>query len=238
MGLHPLFTLGGRLRLCASMVRPHTTLADIGTDHAYLPIWLAKQGFVSHAVAADIRLGPLRSAQQNISRYRVQELVSTRLSDGLDAILSVEADDIVIAGMGGEMIIKIVAGAPWLKDERKRLILQPMTSVPRLRAFLAEQGFAVLCEQAVVEEGHAYSVMQVQHAPEKVNTDELYPYIGMLDAETEDNRAYMRRVTVNLGKKAGGLALSGKPEESAALLHKVEQIEIKIDKGRKNDSYR
>nr|WP_319488369.1 class I SAM-dependent methyltransferase [uncultured Caproiciproducens sp.] len=231
MGLHPLFSLGGRLQLCASMVRPHTTLADIGTDHAYLPIWLAKQGLVSHAIAADIRLGPLRSAQQNISRYRVQETVFTRLSNGLETIFSVEADDIVIAGMGGEMIIKIIAGAPWLKDERKRLIIQPMTSVPPLRVFLSEQSFAVLREQAVVEDNHAYSVMQVQYVPEKAVTDDLYPYIGKLDAKTEDNRDYMRRVTVNLEKKANGLTISGKKEEAAALFNTIENIKAKIEKG-------
>ncbi|WP_444659935.1 class I SAM-dependent methyltransferase [Caproiciproducens sp. R2] len=232
MGLHPLFTLGGRLQLCASMVRPGTALADIGTDHAYLPIWLAKQGLVSRAIAADIRPGPLQSAQQNIRRYRVEELVSTRLSDGLEAIFSVEADDIVIAGMGGEMMIRIIKNAPWLRDGEKRLILQPMTSIPQLREFLAQQGFAVLQEQAAVEDGHAYSAMQVQYAPEKTGTDSLYPYIGKLDAATEDSRAYMRKVIAQLEKKAGGLSVSGRQEEAAALIRTAEQIKIKMQKER------
>ncbi|WP_444645185.1 class I SAM-dependent methyltransferase [Caproiciproducens sp. R1] len=232
MGLHPLFTLGGRLQLCASMVRPGTALADIGTDHAYLPIWLAKQGLVSRAIAADIRPGPLQSAQQNIRRYRVEELVSTRLSDGLEAIFSVEADDIVIAGMGGEMMIQIIKNASWLRDGEKRLILQPMTSVPQLREFLAGEGFAVLREQAAVEDGYAYSAMQVQYAPEKVGTDSLYPYIGKLDAATEDNRAYMRKVIAQLEKKAGGLAVSGRQEEAAALIRTAEQIDMKMKEER------
>lgn len=232
MGLHPLFTLGGRLQLCASMVRPGTALADIGTDHAYLPIWLAKQGLVSRAIAADIRPGPLQSAQQNIRRYRVEELVSTRLSDGLEAIFSVEADDIVIAGMGGEMMIQIIKNASWLRDGEKRLILQPMTSVPQLREFLAGEGFAVLREQAAVEDGHAYSAMQVRYAPEKVGTDSLYPYIGKLDATTEDNCAYMCKVIAQLEKKAGGLAVSGSQEEAAALIRTAEQINMKIKRER------
>lgn len=232
MGLHPLFTLGGRLQLCASMVRPNTALADIGTDHAYLPIWLAKQGLVSRAIAADIRPGPLQSAQQNIRRYRVEELVSTRLSNGLQEIFSVEADDIVIAGMGGEMMIQIIENAPWLRQKGKRLILQPMTSIPELREYLAKQGFAVLQEQAVVEDGHAYSVMQLEFAPEKVSTDCLYPYIGKLDATTEGNREYMRKVIVQLEKKSGGLSISGKLEEAASLKNTAEQIKIKIEKER------
>ncbi len=232
MGLHPLFTLGGRLQLCASMVRPGTALADIGTDHAYLPIWLAKQELVSRAIAADIRPGPLQSAQRNIRRYRVEELVSTRLSDGLKSIFAVEADDIVIAGMGGEMMIQIIKNASWLRDGEKRLILQPMTSVPQLREFLAGEGFAVLREQAAVEDGYAYSAMQVQYAPEKVGTDSLYPYIGKLDAAEEDNRAYMRKVISQLEKKAGGLSVSGRQEEAAELIRTAEQINMKIKRER------
>ena len=82
---HPLFRLGNRLALCASMVREGTKLADVGTDHAYLPIWLARKGRVSSAIAADVKPLPLRSAEQNIRRYYVEEQVTTRLPDGLRA---------------------------------------------------------------------------------------------------------------------------------------------------------
>ena len=99
---HPLFRLGNRLALCASMVREGTKLADIGTDHAYLPIWLARKGRISSAIAADVKPLPLRSAEQNIRRYHVEEQITTRLSDGLRALSPDEAGDIVLAGMGGE----------------------------------------------------------------------------------------------------------------------------------------
>lgn len=229
MGLHPLFTLGGRLQLCASVVRPGTALADIGTDHAYLPIWLAKQGLVTRAIVADVRLGPLQKAQVNIRRYRVQDIVSARLSDGLDEIFPTEADDIVIAGMGGEMIIQIIAAAKWLKNETKRLILQPMTSAEQLRLFLAEQGFVVLREQAVVEDGRAYSVLLAEYSPEKVDPDELYPHIGKLTAETEDNRIYIRHRITNLEKRAGGLAVSGKEDEAAVLNGLIERMKAMLE---------
>ena len=124
---HPLFRLGNRLALCASMVREGTKLADIGTDHAYLPIWLARKGRISSAIAADVKPLPLRSAEQNIRRYHVEEQITTRLSDGLRALSPDEADDIVLAGMGGELIIRLIGEAPWLKAGDKRLILQPMT---------------------------------------------------------------------------------------------------------------
>jgi len=231
MSLHPLFTLGARLELCASLVRPGAALADIGTDHAYLPIWLAKQGLISRAIAADVKLGPLQKARINIERYRVQDVVSARLSDGLDAVFPMEADDIVIAGMGGEMIIRIIAAAAWLKNEQKHLILQPMTSAEPLRRFLAEQGFAVLKEQAVVEEGRAYSVMMVRFEPEKVCTDEFYPHIGKLDAKTEDNRIYIRRRITNLEKKARGFTLSDQREEAAELNGLIVKLKAMLEKG-------
>ncbi len=203
--------------MCASMVRPGAALADIGTDHAYLPIWLAKQSRISRAIAADVRVGPLQKAQSNISRYHVQDTVSARLSDGLNAIFPTEADDIVIAGMGGEMIIKIIEEALWLKHEQKHLILQPMTSVEQLRVFLAGQGFKVLEERAVEEDARVYTVILAKYSEEKMVINELYPHIGKLDAATEANRAYIRRRITNLEKRAHGLALSEKPEEASRL---------------------
>lgn len=219
-----LFTLGERLQLCASMVRPGVTLADIGTDHAYLPIWLAKKGLITRAVAADIRQGPLEKAQSNILRYHVQDTVSARLSDGLHAFSSCDADDIVIAGMGGEMIIKIIREAPWLKDTQKHLILQPMTSVEPLRLFLAEQNFKVLREEAVEEDGHVYTVMLVQYSTEKVCVDELYPYIGKLKADTQAAKIYIRRRITNLKKRHKGLLLTGKQTEASELGNIIDRL--------------
>ena len=93
-------------------------------------------------------MGPLQKAAFNIRRYNVGKQVDARLSDGLELIFPNEADDIVIAGMGGELIADIIEKAPWLKDVQKHLILQPMTSAPELRTYLTEHGFAVKQEQA------------------------------------------------------------------------------------------
>lgn len=238
MSLHPLFTLGERLQLCASMVRPKAKLADIGTDHAYLPIWLAKKDFIVRGIAADINLAPMQKAQQNIKRYHVQDIVSARLSDGLNAVFPIEADDIVIAGMGGEMISQIITAAPWLKNAQKRLILQPMTSVQQLREFLAAQDFAICNEQAVFEDGRVYTVMMAQYDPAGVSVDELYPYIGKLNNQTEANREYMRLRVINLEKKAHGLSLSGKEGEASELDGIILKIREIIETGQTNDSNR
>lgn len=237
MSRNSLFSLGERLSLCASMVRPGAALADIGTDHAYLPVWLAKQGLISKAIAADVRVGPLRRAMANIRRYQVEDTVSARLSDGLDAIFPWEADDIVVAGMGGETMIEILSGAPWLKEADKRLILQPMTSAESLRIYLAEQGFSVLREQAVQEDGRVYSAFLAAYCPGGVQTDGLYPYIGKLDAATPENRQYIRRRIAGLEKKANGLALAGDEAKAAALRLVIGQLNALLEE-KGSDDYR
>lgn len=231
MSSYPLFQLGGRLRLCASMVRAGCSLADIGTDHAYLPIWLAKQGLISRAVAADVRTGPLQKAKQNIERYQVENIVTARLSDGLDAILPSEAEDVVIAGMGGETMVQILTRALWLKDANRHLILQPMTTVESLRAYLADEGFAVTKEQAVQQEGHVYSAFLAVYEPNLVCTDELYLSIGRLKADTPDNCLYIQNRAAHLEKRANGLALSGKQEEAESLRRTIEKLKAMLEKG-------
>ena len=109
-----LFQLDGRLAKCAAMLRG-VPFADIGTDHAYLPVYLAVRGEIPAAIAADLREGPLESAKRTIARFHVESIVTARLSDGLAAIQPQEAEDIVIAGMGGELIAQILSKAPWLK---------------------------------------------------------------------------------------------------------------------------
>ena len=107
--MRPLFQLDARLQMCADFVPPGAVLADIGTDHAYLPVWLCKSGKIPKAIAADIGQGPLQSAGESIARYQAQDRIETRLSDGLAAFSPGEADTIVIAGMGGELIARILS---------------------------------------------------------------------------------------------------------------------------------
>ena len=104
--MRPLFQLGPRLALCAGFVREGTVLCDVGTDHAYLPIWLLKTGKISRALACDIRPGPLETARKDGAKYEAGEGLSFRLSDGLRQVSPEEAEDVVIAGMGGELILR------------------------------------------------------------------------------------------------------------------------------------
>ena len=215
-----LFQLGKRLGLCAAMVRPGCRLADIGTDHGYLPVWLAKTGAILSAVAADVREGPLQSARQNIERNGVQDQVTACLSDGLDRVSPQEADDIVIAGMGGELIARLVDRAAWLRDPQKHLILQPMSSAEDLRAFLLEKGFGVFREEAVQEDNHLYSVMLVWYDPEQAarcGRDPSFLHRGLVDGSTPQGKAYLAGRAASLRKRANGLRHTGEIAQAEAL---------------------
>ena len=119
--------LNERLMTAVQFVREGSRLADVGTDHGYLPIFLILEGRIPFAIAADINRGPLDKADENIHKYALDGKIKTVLCDGLRSIDKDEVDDVAIFGMGGELIVKILDEAPWLKDAAKRLILQPMT---------------------------------------------------------------------------------------------------------------
>ena len=145
------FELTPRLRLLADWVPPGTRLADVGTDHAYLPVWLRLHGRVISAIACDLRKGPLDRARETGRTYGAGG-IDYRLGDGLSVVSPEEADTVVIAGMGGENIAAILAEAPWTADGAHTLLLQPQSRAEVLRAFLANSGYAIRRE-ALVEDG-------------------------------------------------------------------------------------
>ena len=144
--------LDARLLAVASMVRNGAYLADVGTDHAYLPVYLAECKKISGAVASDIHKGPLESADKNIREAGFSDKICTVLTDGLQGLEKYPVTDIAIAGMGGLMIRNILEKAQFLRTENSpHLILQPMQHIPELRRYLGEQGFSVsYCEYSCV----------------------------------------------------------------------------------------
>lgn len=135
--------LDSRLSLAASFVREGAVVADVGTDHAYLPIYLLLTGKAKAAIAADINEGPLERARINCSRYNMKEGMTFCLADGLSTLPLEElsVSDIVICGMGGELIASILAASDYVKNPNVRLILQPMSHPEKLRSYLAKEGF-------------------------------------------------------------------------------------------------
>lgn len=136
-------------------------LADIGTDHGYVPVSLLLEGRIRRAVAADIGPLPLDHARRTAEQYGVTEQLDFRLGDGLSVLEPGEAEVIVIAGMGGDAIAEILAAAPWSRAG-PLLLLQPMSKAETLRPFLPENGYAVLGERLVQDKGVLYPILTVR----------------------------------------------------------------------------
>ncbi len=158
--------LSGRLNSAVGFVRGGV-LADVGTDHAHLPIYLYLTGRIDRAVASDINEGPLAIARKNIAAYGAQAGVETCLCDGLLALERFCPNDIAIFGMGGELIMRMVTETPWLKTRDIRLILQPMTKQAELRELLPTEGFVIEDEVLSRDEGKIYQTLCVKYAPEE-----------------------------------------------------------------------
>ena len=213
------------------MVRRGTALTDVGTDHAYLPVWLAKQNLIRNAVAADIRPGPLERARANILRYGVADKVSARLSDGLDQIRPQEAEDLTIAGMGGLMMIHILDRVPWLREPDRRIILQPMTKAENLRRYLGGCGFFVVREKAAEEDGHIYTVMQVSYRPQERQKNEMFYWVGRITAETAEGKKYLELQKRRLNRRAKGLFTAGNTQQAKHFFSLAAEIEQMLSAG-------
>lgn len=196
------FSLDQRLSLCADFVRVGAKLADIGTDHAYLPVFLSLSGKIQSAIAADINEEPLLRGKQTIEKYDVSHIVSTRLCNGLADFTADEVTDIVIAGMGSDTIIGILSAAPWLKDDSKRLILQPMTKSERLITWLYENGFEIKEQKCCIAEGKPYTVLCVHYTGHSSPCTEYFSYTGLLcPEENEDDVAFLNQQVKILSKR-------------------------------------
>ena len=163
--------LSKRLTTVASLITKGNSVADIGTDHGYIPIFMAHNGYTEKAFAMDVNEGPLQRAVDNIARYNVSEKVCTRLSDGLKGLNQGEADTIVIAGMGGLLTIRILSDGADVAHSAKELILSPHSDVHLVRTYLAENGYVIEDEEMVEEDGKFYFVMKVLNGQMELTED-------------------------------------------------------------------
>lgn len=187
-----------------SFVREDSIVADIGTDHAYLPIWLIKNGIVKSALACDINEGPLNAGKNDVESYSLSDKITLRLSDGLKEVKENEADDIVIAGMGGELIVKILSECEWAKNKDKHFILQPMTKAEVLIKYLYENGFEIIKQKACECLGKHYTVMLVEYTGNAVSITPEFSYLGKLDLSDSESKSYLKHVVSHLEKRSIG----------------------------------
>ena len=163
MGKKPELT--PRLRMVADMIPEGVRLADVGTDHAYLPAALVMEGKIPFAIAADLRQGPLSRAKETVRAYGLNGTIGFRLCNGLLGIKPEEVEAVSIAGMGGETIAMILEAAAWTRERNTVLVLQPMSSMDELRIWLGRNGY-VIREERLAREGDTIYVAMLVGAGE------------------------------------------------------------------------
>lgn len=166
MGNAPILSkMSQRLVTVAEMLRDDSgkklAVADVGCDHGYVSIYLIQSGIASSAVAMDVRQGPLSGASDNIREYGLLDVITTRLSDGLKELKKGEADSLIIAGMGGKLMMRLVKEGNLKELGIRTAVLQPQSDISEFRAFLRDEGFFITDEKMILEDGKYYFPMKV-----------------------------------------------------------------------------
>ncbi|MBP3327105.1 MAG: SAM-dependent methyltransferase [Coprococcus sp.] len=154
-----------RMKAVADMTVTGHTVADIGCDHAFVPIYLIKNKISSHVIASDVRSGPCDIARRNIDAYGLSDVIDLRLGDGLDTIEEGEADTIIIAGMGGMLINSILDKGYKVAASAKQLILQPQSDIDKVRNHILDKGWTIVSEDMLVDMGKYYTILNIATNP-------------------------------------------------------------------------
>lgn len=222
--------------MCSGLVREGATLADVGTDHAYLPIHLLQLGKIERAVLSDINQGPLNKARENCEKAGFIDRVELHLCDGASALAESGATDYAICGMGGELISDIIAHAPHLKNKNINLVLQPMSKVEALREYLFSNGFEISEERYVTDTGKHYVCILARFSGLNTSFSDADMYFGT-EASFEGARSielerYMSAKLESLrrtieGKCAGGLNAEKEMSLLSALTQRMNKINLR-----------
>ena len=175
--------LSKRLLAVALAVTPGNRVADIGTDHGYVPIYLVENGRIPSAIAMDVNRGPLERAVRHIREQGLESRISTRLSDGMTELKSHEADTVILAGMGGDLICRILWKRKDLLDEHPELVLQPQSEWFKVRHTLHDLGYRIKQEWFLRDEGKYYVIMKAIPGQEKYDREADYVYGAVLEEE-------------------------------------------------------
>ena len=223
--------LDARLSAVASLVRKGSRVADIGTDHGYLLCWLIENGICPGGIAADINKGPLENAKRTVIEAGVSDKVELILSDGLKNIAENSCDDIVLAGMGGNLIADILSACPWIYNKNLHIVAQPMSHGEVLREFYLNNGFDILEEKTATDGKRLYCVISAVYTGVKTERDLSYIYLGRLtDSSDETTKSYINKILTALEKKYSALVSVGKENETdldeiiASIKEKISEV--------------
>ncbi len=222
--------LSPRLKAAADFVRCGKKIADIGTDHAHLPIYLVKNGICPCAVASDVRPGPIANAKENVEQAGLEDKISLRLASGLDKVKPDEADDIVIAGMGGILISELIEKATWLKDTEKHLVLQPQSHAEILREFLTQNGYYIEKEEICEDAGRLYCVMSIYYDGNDRTYPECYEYYGEIPAcKNPLAKEYLQKLSDRYVRDAGSMRCA-EPQRAEELYNVADKLNEILNK--------
>jgi tRNA (adenine22-N1)-methyltransferase len=216
-----MISLSARLLTAASLLRGGETLIDVGTDHAYLPVYLVQNGTVPRVIASDIGEGPLKNAEKTVRTYGLEEKIELRLSDGLARFSPYEANEIVICGMGGNLIEEILLSAEWVKNPRMHLVLQPMTHTEDVRRYLCENGFQIKNEICAEDGGRIYLTLDAAWTGAAAPRQPGYYYFGALIGQSGPAGRYIQKQYARVSKRLRSIAAAGRFPEEQALLQSV-----------------
>lgn len=221
--------LSERLNTITEMVKPCRIAADIGTDHGFVPIELVERGICESAVASDVGKEPLERAREHIRMTGTADRISCRVGDGLRTLTPGEADAVIIAGMGGLLMCRILTEGKAVLDAAGQLILSPHTDIPEVRKTAVSLGFCIDSEKMLEEEGKYYTVMHFSHGEAAYTGDEYEFGPCLLKERPGIWLEWLTKQREKLGQVIDKLKEAGTDTAGRALLEK-EQEAIRIDK--------
>lgn len=221
--------LDKRLLTAVSLVRKDSFCVDVGTDHGYLPVYLYKNDITQNVTACDVNEKPLQSAIKTITENGLEGKINIILSNGLENIPPNLAQDVVICGMGGELILDIILASNYSQQNDRRYILQPMTNVPLLRRGLYKNGFEIIEEIPVIDTPHYYTIIHVKYKGETQDVTEVFARIGKIPKSNSiEKDEYFKHIIKKETKVLNGLQKSTK-EEDREKCNKILQIVTQLE---------
>ena len=225
--------LTDRLLKIASLVSDGKKIADIGTDHGYIPVYLLKEGKVPFALLADVNKGPLDNAHKEVIQNNLLDKVDLRLGSGIEILEIGEVEEVIIAGMGGILISELLEAKKEVAHNVEKLILQPMQAQEELRYYLLNNGYEILEEVLVREDFRIYEIIVAKYTGKNtIIEDEIYYEVGIKLLENKDSlfndfiekkiKTYSSIVNKLEGKN--GEAIDKKRKESEVAIKKLENL--------------
>jgi len=220
--------LSNRLKAVADEVVKGSSVADVGCDHAYTSIYLAKNQKVKHIIAMDVRTGPLQKAKENILSSGLEDVIETRLSDGVKVLNAGDVDTIIISGMGGSLVCKILSDGEDVLTQVKHLVLQPQTEIPEVRRYLHQIGFSIKKEIMLIEDGKYYTVLSACKQEQETFSEIEYQF-GKYLLESRDET--LKKFLQKEGNKLRGIVnnLEQYREKNETRIKELEQKIAWID---------